>query len=186
MKREIVKFGASVLRQQCAPVSEVDGEVRSLVDDLFDSMRAAEGVGLAAPQIGIARRVCVIDVSAQQPDYPPIALINPRIISNEGTQVGEEGCLSFPDLYGDVKRAESVTVEALNLSLVGPANNNGETFTTEGSGFYARALQHELDHLNGVLFVDHLSSLKRQLMRSALKRLKKEGEAWQRSQKENS
>jgi peptide deformylase len=175
MKREIVKFGASVLRQQCAPISEVDSEVRSLVDDLFDSMRAAEGVGLAAPQIGIARRVCVIDVSAQQPDYPPIALINPRIVSDVGTQVGEEGCLSFPDLYGDVKRAESVTVEALNL--------DGETFTTEGSGFYARALQHELDHLNGVLFVDHLSSLKRQLMRSALKRLKKEGEAWQ---KENS
>lgn len=175
MKREIVKFGASVLRQECASVSEVDSEVHSLVDDLFDSMRAAEGVGLAAPQIGIARRVCVIDVSVQQPDYPPIALINPRIISDVGTQVGEEGCLSFPDLYGDVKRAESVTVEALNL--------DGETFTTEGSGFYARALQHELDHLNGVLFVDHLSSLKRQLMRSALKRLKKEGEAWQ---KENS
>ena len=175
MKREIVKFGASVLRQQCTLVSEVDEEVRSLVDDLFDSMRAAEGVGLAAPQIGIARRVCVIDVSAQQPEYQPIALINPRIVSDVGTQVGEEGCLSFPDLYGDVKRAESVTVEALNL--------DGETFTTEGSGFYARALQHELDHLNGVLFIDHLSSLKRQLMRSALKRLKKEGEAWQ---KENS
>ena len=175
MKREIVKFGASVLRQKCPPISEVDEDVRSLVTDLFDSMRAAEGVGLAAPQIGVARRVCVIDVSAQQPDYPPIALINPRILSNEGTQVGEEGCLSFPDLYGDVKRAESITVKALNL--------DGETFTTEGSGFYARALQHELDHLNGVLFVDHLSSLKRQLMRGALKRIKKEGEAWQ---KENS
>ncbi len=172
MKKEIVKFGASVLRKKCAVISEVDEDVRNLVTDLFDSMCAAEGVGLAAPQIGVARRVCVIDVSAQQPDYPPIALINPRIISNEGTQVGEEGCLSFPGLYGDVKRAQSVTVEALNL--------RGEIFTTKGSGFYARALQHELDHLNGVLFVDHLSSLKRQLMRGALKRLKKEGEAWQK------
>ena len=175
MKREIVKFGASVLRQKCSIITEVDEDVRSLVTDLFDSMHAAEGVGLAAPQIGVARRVCVIDVSAQQPDYPPIALINPRIVSNEGTQVGEEGCLSFPDLYGDVKRAESVTIEALNV--------DGENFTIEGSGFCARALQHELDHLNGVLFLDHLSSLKRQLMRGALKRLKKEGEAWQ---KENS
>ena len=172
MKREIVKFGASVLRQKCSIISEVDEDVRSLVTDLFDSMRAAEGVGLAAPQIGVARRVCVIDVSAQQPDYPPIALINPCIVSKERAQLGEEGCLSFPNLYGDVKRAERVTVEALNL--------DGETFTTEGSGFYARALQHELDHLNGVLFVDHLSSLKRQLMRGALKRLKKEGEAWQK------
>ena len=175
MRREIVKFGANVLRQKCALISEIDEDVRCLMTDLFDSMRAAEGVGLAAPQIGIARRVCVIDVSAQQPDYPPIALINPRIVYNEGTQVSEEGCLSFPDLYGDVKRAESVTVEALNL--------DGEIFTTKGSGFYARALQHELDHLNGVLFVDHLSPLKRQLMRGALKRIKKEGEAWR---KENS
>ncbi len=175
MKREIVKFGANVLRQKCTPINEVDDEVRSLVDDLFDSMRAAEGVGLAAPQIGVARRACVIDVSAQQPEHPPIVLINPRIVSSEGTQVGEEGCLSFPDLYGDVKRAERVAVEALDL--------DGQAFTTEGTGFYARALQHELDHLNGVLFVDHLSSLKRQLMRGALRRLKKEGEAWQ---KENS
>ena len=175
MKKEIVKFGASVLRQKCAAVSEIDDAVRALVDDLFDSMRAAEGVGLAAPQIGVARRVCVVDVSTQQPEYPPVVLINPRIVSSEGTQLGEEGSLSFPDLYGDVKRAERVAVEALDL--------NGEPFATEGTGFYARALQHELDHLNGVLFVDHLSCLKTQLMRSALRRLKKECEAWQ---KENS
>lgn len=172
MKREIVMFGAKVLRQKCAPIKEVDDEIRDLVGDLFDSMRAAEGVGLAAPQIGIARRVCIVDVSSQQPEYLPVALINPRIIASEGTQVGEEGCLSFPDLYGDVKRAERVTVEALDI--------NGETFTTTGDGFYARALQHELNHLDGVLFIDHLSSLKRQLMRGALKRLKKEGEAWEK------
>ena len=172
MKREIVMFGAKVLRQKCSPVQEVDDEIRDLVGDLFDSMRAAEGVGLAAPQIGLARRVCIVDVSSQQPEYPPVALVNPRIIASEGTQVGEEGCLSFPDLYGDVKRAERVTVEALDI--------NGNTFTTEGNGFYARALQHELNHLDGVLFIDHLSSLKRQLMRGALKRLKKEGEAWEK------
>ena len=88
MKREIGDFGASVLRQKCTLISEVDEDIYNLVTDLFDSMRSAEGVGLAAPQIGVALRACVIDVSAQQPDYPPIALINPRVVSNEGTQVG--------------------------------------------------------------------------------------------------
>jgi peptide deformylase len=175
MKHDIVKFGAKILRKKCAPVGTINDEVRDLISHLFDSMRAAEGVGLAAPQIAHARRICVIDVSFQQPEYPPVALINPRIVDRQGEQIGEEGCLSFPDMYGDVKRAERVAVEALDL--------NGETFTTEGDGFYARALQHELDHLDGVLFIDHLSSLKRQLMRGALKRLKKEGETWE---KENS
>ncbi len=175
MKRDIIMFGAKILRKKCTPVATVDDEVRALVSDLFDSMRAAEGVGLAAPQIALARRVCIIDVSSQQPEHPPIALINPRIIERQGEQLGEEGCLSFPDMYGDVKRAGHVAVEALDI--------NGEIFTAEGDGFYSRALQHELDHLDGVLFIDHLSSLKRQLMRGALKRLKKEGEAWD---KENS
>ena len=172
MKREIVMFGAQVLRKPCPPVKDIDDEIRALVGDLFDSMRAAEGVGLAAPQIGILKRVCNIDVSTQQPEYLPVVLINPKITAHEGEQVGEEGCLSFPDLYGDVKRYSWVEVEASDI--------NGETFKTAGEGFYARALQHEIDHLNGTLFIDHLSTLKKQLMRGALKRLKKEGEAWDR------
>jgi peptide deformylase len=176
MKQEIVKFGADVLRAPCKSVGDFDENLSGLIDDLFDSMRAAEGVGLAAPQIGFSLRVLVIDVSSQQPEHGPIALINPSIVVTEGEQIGEEGCLSFPNLYGDVKRYEFVKVEAID--------KEGQTFSTEGSGFYARALQHEIDHLNGILFVDHLKPLKRQLMRNALKRLKKEGLKWQHENKQ--
>lgn len=165
-------FGSQVLRKPCPPVKEVDVDIRALVGDLFDSMRAAEGVGLAAPQIGVLKRVCIIDVSTQQPEYLPVALINPVLTDHKGEQVGEEGCLSFPDLYGDVKRHAWVEVEATDI--------NGQRFKTAGEGFYARALQHEIDHLDGKLFIDQISPLKRQLMRGALKRLKKEGEAWDR------
>ena len=173
MERQIVKYGAKVLRQKCVPVEEVGAEVKTLIDDLFDSMHAAEGVGLAAPQIGVLKRVIVIDVSSQEPEHPPLALVNPKIVSASGSVVGEEGCLSFPDLYGEVKRHAAVEIEALD--------GNGEAFRFTADGFYARALQHEIDHLDGELFIDQLSPLKRQLMRSALKRLKKEGEAWERS-----
>ena len=135
-------------------------------------MRATEGVGLAAPQIGVLKRVCIIDVSHQQPEYPPVALINPVLTDYKSEQVGEEGCLSFPDLYGDVKRHAWVEVEATDI--------NGQSFKTAGEGFFARALQHEINHLDGTLFIDLISPLKRQLMRGALKKLKKEGEAWDR------
>jgi len=169
MKREIALFGSQCLRQTCAEVSGVDDAIRALVADLFDSMYAATGVGLAAPQIGVLKRVCVVDVAIHQPSRQPVALINPKITSREGEQIGEEGCLSFPDLYGDVKRYAWVEVEALGL--------DGQPFKTAGDGFYARALQHEIDHLDGKLFIDYLSPLKRQLMRGALKRLKKESAA---------
>ena len=173
MKREIVMFGSQVLRKPCPPIKDIDDEIRALAGDLFDSMRAAEGVGLAAPQIGILKRVCIIDVSTQQPEYLPVVLINPKITAHEGEQVGEEGCLSFPELYGDVKRYARVEVEATDI--------NGQTFKTSGEGFYARALQHEIDHLDGKLFINRISPLKRQLMRSALKRIKKEGLAWEQA-----
>lgn len=169
MKREIALFGSPCLRQTCAEVSVVDDAVRALVADLFDSMYAAAGVGLAAPQIGVLKRVCVVDVAAHQPNCQPVALINPKITGHEGEQIGEEGCLSFPDLYGDVKRCAWVEVEAIGL--------DGQPCKTAGDGFYARALQHEIDHLDGKLFIDYLSPLKRQLMRGALKRLKKESAA---------
>lgn len=170
MVREIVKYGAQVLREPCAPVAVVDDEVRTLIGDLFDSLRAADGVGLAAPQIGVLQRVIVVDVSHQLPDQPPLALVNPRIVKASGTQVGEEGCLSFPDLYSEVKRHASVEVEALDAE--------GQPLLVTAEGFKARVLQHEIDHLQGTLFVDHVSPLKRQLMRGALKRLRREGEAW--------
>ena len=173
MEREIVKYGAKILRRKCSPVKEMDGEVQTLIQDLFDSMHAADGVGLAAPQIGELLRVVVIDVSGQEPEHPPVALINPRIVGASGSVVGEEGCLSFPGLYGDVERHAVVEVEAMD------ARGAPLRFTAEG--FYARALQHEIDHLDGQLFIDLLSPLKRQLLRGALKRLRKEGEAWDRA-----
>ena len=172
MVREIVKFGSRMLRQRCAPVERVDGEIEKLIDDLFDSMSQAEGVGLAAPQIGVGKRVIVIDVSAQEPQHPPMALINPKMVASTGLVVAEEGCLSLPELFGEVKRFAEVEIAALDA--------RGESFQFKADGFYARALQHELDHLEGKLFIDHISPLKRQLMRGALKRLKKEGEQWDR------
>lgn len=170
MVREIVKYGSQVLRQPCAPITQIDPVVKALVRDLFDSMKAAEGVGLAAPQLGVLRRVVVVDVSRQLPEVLPVSLINPRLVAAEGREVGEEGCLSFPDLYGPVPRHTKVRVEALDI--------NGKEFAIDAEGFLARALQHELDHLDGKLFIDYLSPLKRQLMRGRLKALKAEGEAW--------
>ncbi|MEW6754282.1 MAG: peptide deformylase [Candidatus Latescibacterota bacterium] len=172
MQREVLKYGARVLRQVCAPVEQVDDEVRALIEDLFDSMHAADGVGLAAPQIGVARRVIVVDVTRQEPQHEPVALVNPRLASGTGSMVAEEGCLSFPDLYGDVERLATVEVEALDAS--------GEAVCIRAEGFFARVLQHEIDHLDGKLFIDRLSPLKRQLLHGALKRLRKEGEAWDR------
>ena len=172
MVREIVKYGSRVLRGKATPVEAVDDEISSLIDDLFDSMKEADGVGLAAPQLGALKRVIVVDVSHQEPDQPPIALINPRIVGQEGTVVAEEGCLSLPELFGEVERAACVEVEALD--------GKGSTFKFSADGYYARVLQHEVDHLNGKLFIDYISPLKRQLMRGALKRLKKEGEQWDR------
>jgi len=168
--RPIVKYGSQVLRLPCAPVTQIDPAVKSLVRDLFDSMKAAEGVGLAAPQLGVLKRVVVVDISRQQPEILPISLINPRIVAAQGREVGEEGCLSFPDLYGPVPRHTQVRVEALDIQ--------GKQFAVEAEGFYARALQHEIDHLDGKLFIDYLSPLKRQLMRGRLKALKQEGEQW--------
>ena len=165
-------FGAKVLRQIAKPVDGVDQEIKSLIRDLFDSMNNADGVGLAAPQIGVSKRVIVVDVSKQEGGAPPIALVNPRIVDKRGSVTGEEGCLSFPDLYADVERAATIEVDAIDA--------NGGAFKFSADGYYARVLQHEIDHLEGKLFIDHISPLKRQLMRGALKRLKKEGEQWDR------
>jgi len=154
---DIHLFGSPVLRQQSDAVSGVDAEVRKFIDDLFETMDVAKGIGLAANQVGVARRVAVVAA-----DNERIALVNPVIVSAEGKAREEEGCLSIPDAYGEVTRAERIVVEALD--------RDGTPFRREADGLLARAIQHEIDHLDGILFVDHLSTLKRQLLLSRWKR----------------
>lgn len=153
--RPLHLLGSPVLRQKAAPVARVDDEVRGLVDDLFETMRAAKGVGLAANQVGVARRVAVVDVGDDDPG--PLVLVNPVIVERSADlDTAEEGCLSIPDLFGEVQRPARVVVEALD--------REGAPWRAEVSGYKARAVQHEIDHLDGVLFVDHLSAVKRGLL----------------------
>ena len=162
--RPLHVMGSPVLRQKSAPVSKVDASVRTLVDDLFETMRAAKGVGLAANQIGVAQRVAVVDVGEEDP--PPLVLINPVILErSEEDETAEEGCLSIPDIFGDVTRPAHVVVEALD--------QDGRKIRTEAHGYKARAIQHEIDHLDGVLFLDHLSAVKRNLLLSKWKKSRK-------------
>ena len=162
--RQLHLLGSPLLRQSATPVAVVDDELRRLVDDLFDTMRAAKGVGLAANQVGVARRVAVVDVGEEFP--PPLVLINPRIVeASDVTETAEEGCLSIPDLYGEVERPLAVTLEALD--------RDGRPYSVEVSGFKARAAQHEIDHLDGILFLDHLSAVKRHLLVAKWKKSRK-------------
>jgi peptide deformylase len=149
--RDLHLLGSPVLRQQSAEVAEVDGGVRQLIDDLFETMEAAKGVGLAANQVGVATRVAVVGVEDER-----LAMVNPVIVSAEGKDRAEEGCLSIPDAYGEVERADRIVLEALG--------RDGKPFRLEAGGLLARAIQHEVDHLDGILFVDHLGALKRQLL----------------------
>jgi peptide deformylase len=144
-------------------VPEVNEDIRHLIDDLFETMRAARGVGLAANQVGVPLRVAVVDVGEEDP--PALVLVNPRITERAGTQVGEEGCLSIPEIYADVERAETVVLEALD--------RDGRPYTLRAAGFKARAIQHEIDHLDGVLFLDHLSAVKRGLLLSKWRKSRK-------------
>ncbi|QIZ67279.1 peptide deformylase [Geobacillus subterraneus] len=137
----IVTYPAPVLEQPCAPVTAFDRQLGRLLDDMYETMLAADGVGLAAPQVGIAKQVAVVDVGDE---HGRIELINPVIVEARGEQVDVEGCLSFPGLFGEVPRAEYVKVRA--------QNRRGRLFTLSATGFLARALQHEIDHLHGVLF----------------------------------
>lgn len=145
---DIHVLGSPVLRAETTPVAAITDDLRRLVDDMFETMHAAQGIGLAAPQVGRLERVAVVDV-----DNEPIVLINPQIVAESGSERAEEGCLSIPDIYGDVDRAAHVTVRAIDLE--------GTTFEREAGELLARAFQHEIDHLHGKLFIDYLSFLKR-------------------------
>jgi len=150
-------LGSPVLRQHSVEVKTVDDEIRRLVVDLFETMDAARGVGLAANQVGVARRVAVVDADGDR-----FVMIDPTIVETEGSSTAEEGCLSIPDVYGDVTRPERVVIEALD--------QNGTRYRKEAVGLKARAIQHEIDHLDGILFLDHLSLLKRGMLLSRWRR----------------
>jgi peptide deformylase len=169
MVLNIVKYGDSVLEMECARIESFGTpELRKLVTDMFETMYAARGVGLAAPQVGVAQQVTVIDTSSGEDPAAKLVLINPKITAKSGSQLGEEGCLSIPGFREDVRRAAHVTVTAQNVE--------GETFEISGEELLARAMQHEIDHLHGVLFLNHLSPLKRDLIRRKIKKLQKAGD----------
>jgi len=164
----IVKFGDPVLEKKAAIITEFDEELRKLADDMFESMYAAHGVGLAAPQIGISKRIAVIDVTFKEDPEAKIVLVNPEIVHTEGRQTSSEGCLSIPEFREKVTRPMKVKVRAQNLE--------GKTIEVEGEELLARALLHETDHLNGKLYISHISALKRDLMKRKIRKLIKAGE----------
>ncbi len=164
----IVKYGDPVLEKPTASVSKFDAQIEELTEDMFASMYAAQGVGLAAPQIGLSLRLTVIDVTGGKNPEAKIVLANPEIIHAEGEVREEEGCLSIPGFRGYVIRPQFVTVRAQNAK--------GEQFEIRGENLLARAFCHEIDHLNGILFIQHLSMLKRDLIKRKIKKLRKQGE----------
>jgi len=165
---EILKYPHPVLKRRCEPVAEIDEEVRKLIDDMRETMYGARGVGLAACQVGVSRRVIVLDVSPMDPEHTFLALINPEITSEEGEVDNEEGCLSVPDYLEKVKRKEKVCVRGVSPE--------GMEVEIKGDGILAIALQHEIDHINGILILDRVSRLKREIYRNKLKKEKRKEE----------
>ena len=164
----IVLYGDPVLERPAEPVTEFNDDLRKLVEDMFESMYAAHGVGLAAPQIGVSKRLAVIDVTFKEDPDAKLVLVNPEIIRREGRQTSQEGCLSLPEFRENVTRANIVTVRAQDV--------NGNWFEKTGDELLARALLHETDHLNGRLFISHVSGLKRDLIKRKIKKLVRAGE----------
>ena len=181
MRLSILQYGDPILRAKGKQIENIDDRVRELAQNMIETMHAANGVGLAAPQVGESLQLTVLDVS-QVEDRPttmklngedvdpatamPLVLINPQINLGRETETGTEGCLSFPEITGEIERAKSITIRAQNL--------NGEPIEIETRGFLARAIQHEVDHLNGILFIDRMSSVAKTTLSSKLKRLQKE------------
>jgi len=181
MKLLIRKYGDPALRAKGKPVAEVDGRIRELAENMLETMRAANGIGLAAQQVGEALQLTVLDISAVEDrpstmawngrevnpkDYMPLIILNPRIETGPEKEVASEGCLSFPEISADIERAGWTKIEAQTL--------DGERVEIEATGLLARALQHEIDHLNGILFIDRMNSAAKASLSSKLKRLQKE------------
>src|SRR5690242_19324625 len=168
MLREIVKYPDPVLEKPGEPVTEFNDELRSLVDDMFESMYEAKGIGLAAPQIGLSKRLTVIDLSFKEKPEDKIVLVNPEIVFRAGKQHEEEGCLSLPEIREKVTRAAKVRVKAQDLE--------GKWFEMEGEELLSRAFQHEIDHLDGILFFRRVSALKRDLILRKIRKMQRAGE----------
>jgi peptide deformylase len=169
MVLKVVKYGDPVLEMKAEPITEFDTpELHKLVEDMFDTMYSAKGIGLAAPQVGLSKQLTVIDISAGEEGGEQLVLINPQIVVKSGSQLGEEGCLSIPGFREDVKRAMKVKVKAKNAK--------GEDIEHDAEELLSRCMQHEIDHLHGVLFLSHLSPLKRDLIRRKIRKLQKAGE----------
>jgi peptide deformylase len=164
----IVKYGSPVLERVAEPVVEFNEELAKLVADMFESMYAAHGVGLAAPQIGISKHLAVIDVTSGEDPEAKLVLANPTILHTEGRQTHDEGCLSLPGFRAPVTRAKKVTVRAQNL--------HGEWFEQTGEELLARAFLHETEHLNGRLFISHVSALRRDLIKRKIRKMVKDGD----------
>ncbi len=166
MVREIVIWPDPILKKKAAPVGEVDQSVHALIEDMFETMYAADGVGLAAPQVSVLKRIIVLDTSPRQPGAKPVAMVNPEILETEGSTLESEGCLSLPGESEKVARAAKVKVRFTDVA--------GKEQEMVCEGLLAIAVQHETDHLDGVVFVDKLSALKRELIKKRMKRYKAE------------
>jgi peptide deformylase len=164
---KIVKYPEPVLSQPGEPVTEFNDELKKLVEDMFETMYASQGIGLAAPQVAVSKRVTVIDLSQGKDPEQKLVLVNPEIIFREGKQYEEEGCLSFPEIREKVQRASTVKVRAQDL--------DGKWFEMDGEELLSRAFQHEIDHLDGMLFIFRMSSLKRDLVLRKIRKMQREG-----------
>ncbi len=164
---KIVKYPEPVLSQPGEPVTEFDNELRKFVADMFETMYASQGIGLAAPQVAVSKRLTVIDLSMGKDPKQKLVLINPEVIFREGKQYEEEGCLSFPDIREKIQRAFKVTIRA--------QDERGKWFEMDGEELLSRAFQHEIDHLDGVLFITRMSPLKRDLNLRKIRKMQREG-----------
>ncbi len=162
-QRKIIIYGDSILRKKALPVSEINDEIIKLTEDMIETMYKAPGIGLAANQLGIDKQIIAVDLKVIDPQAKAFIIINPKIIASDGIDTNEEGCLSFPGINIEIKRSTYVKVEGINIK--------GEKIKLESENLLARILQHEIDHINGVLFIDHLNFVRKQLLRKELKEL---------------
>jgi peptide deformylase len=169
MIRTILRYGDPRLHRPADPVGDVDEDTKALAGDLLETLRAARGIGLAAPQVGVSQRVCVIDLSGVQPGAAPVVLVNPAFVARRGLQLELEGCLSLPGFEATVARPAFVSLTHLST--------DGSAQTLEATGLLARAIQHELDHLDGILFIDRLRPINRRLILRDIERRRRKG-AW--------